>query len=34
MYLSDEVYATYKKAQRCYICDKPFTEKDYKVKDS
>ena len=33
MYLSDEVYATFKKAQRCYICDKPFTEKDYKVKD-
>ena len=33
MYLSDKVYATYKKAQRCYICDKPFTEKDFKVKD-
>ena len=33
MYLSDEVYATFKKAQRCYICDKPFTEKDYKLKD-
>ena len=33
MYLSDEVYATFKKAQRCYICDKHFTEKDYKVKD-
>ena len=33
MYLSDKVFATYKKAQRCYICDKPFTEKDFKVKD-
>ena len=33
MYLSDKVYATYKKAQRCYICDKLFTEKDFKVKD-
>ena len=29
MYLSDKVYATYKKAQRCYIC----TEKDFKVRD-
>ena len=33
MYLADEDYRAYSKAQRCYICDKTFAEKDYKVKD-
>ena len=33
MELSKEDWAEYEGAEHCYICQKAFTEKDYKVRD-
>ena len=33
MYLPPQIYKEHIEAQVCYICHKPFTENNYKVKD-
>ena len=31
--LTDEEKQTYKNSKDCYLCENPFTSKDYKVRD-